>query len=256
MRYYIFFFLILVSSSVLAQKRRNTYFFRNDGKHITNRDSADYVRIVEEPDSGYTLYNVLEYYKDNKRKLVGKSSTIDPLTYEGQRVSYYHSGLKQSIVNYYKGWQSGDEIDFYPNGKIYQIKEYFIELFKNHNDLYLIKENFDTSGTALVTKGNGFYRGMDDDFKYSNEQGKVIDGKRDGLWTGNIKRLNITYTENYENGKLIKGVSIDSLGKTYTYSGSRGEMPRFKGGLDAFYKYLSLTMRYPNEIKRRGFRVR
>ena len=99
MQVYIVLFLILVSLTVYAQKKRNIYFLRNDGKHITTRDSADYIRVVEEPDSGSLLYNVFEYYKDNKKKLIGKSSTVDPLRFEEQCVTFFPNGKRSNVTN-------------------------------------------------------------------------------------------------------------------------------------------------------------
>jgi len=68
---------LLIGGLCLAQKR-NVYFLKNDGRYVVTRDSADYIRIVSEPDSGSALYNVAEGYLSGKRKLTGKSSAIDP----------------------------------------------------------------------------------------------------------------------------------------------------------------------------------
>ena len=131
-------------------------------------------------------------------------------------------------------------------------------------DDYEIKENYDSLGTALVIDGNGTYKGFDKDFKNIEEQGKVKNGKRDSIWKGlrsfshvnnvrfndgisrvNLKMTYINYTENYKNGILINGTSRDSTDKIYPYK-LKEIMPQFKGGLDAFYKYLSNSVRYPD----------
>ena len=278
MKFFIFLFLTTLTFSVYAQKRRNVYFFRNDGKHITTRDSADYIRIVEEPDSGSTLYNVFEYYKDDKKKLVGKSSSIDPLKFEGQCITFFSNGKRANIINYKNGSKSGEEYDFYPNGKRYRVIDY-----DNENKLspdpngFLIKENYDSLGTALVVDGNGTYKGFDSNFKYINEQGKTKGGKRDSVWQGkfsfsgdekrnfgnnddlnlnkSISPFTITYvhfTENYKDGKLISGAAIDPDGNTHAYTKGRQVMPEFNGGLAAFYQYLSRNIKYPAQDKKYG----
>jgi hypothetical protein len=48
-----------------AQVKMNVYFLKNDGRYVSTRDSADYIRAVTEPDSGSTLYNVAEFYLNN-----------------------------------------------------------------------------------------------------------------------------------------------------------------------------------------------
>ena len=45
-----------------AQKNQNVYFFKNSGKEVQIKDSADYVRIIQELDSGETNFNLLEFY--------------------------------------------------------------------------------------------------------------------------------------------------------------------------------------------------
>ena len=99
---------LLVASLCFAQ-RQNVYYLKNNGKYVDNRDSADYFRVVREPDSASVLYNVFEFYKDTKKKLIGKSTTIDPPKFEGQCVRFYKSGAKQSITNYKNGLAVGDK---------------------------------------------------------------------------------------------------------------------------------------------------
>lgn len=57
-------FLGLVSGT-FAQ-RQNQYFFKNNGVRVAVRDSADYLRIVQEPEPGSKLYKVNEYYLDER----------------------------------------------------------------------------------------------------------------------------------------------------------------------------------------------
>lgn len=68
MRLYILISFLFLVSICTAQKKRSTYFLKNNGRYVPSRDSADYLRIVEEPDSGSKLYNVSEYYLNGKKK--------------------------------------------------------------------------------------------------------------------------------------------------------------------------------------------
>jgi TonB family protein len=239
---------LLIASLCFAQ-RQNVYFLKNSGEYVKIRDSADYIRIVREPDSSaITLYNVLEYYPNGGEKLIGKSSVIDPPKFEGACVKYYASGKKQLISNYKNGDLTGDEYEYYPNGKPYIVRKY-PEITNVHNDFkdnYLITAEYDSLGTQLVSDGNGYYKGFDSKFKTVIDEGNLKSGKRDGIWKGKDLGSHITYVETYDNGSLVSGTSIGKDGDSIKYNKIRDEEPRYKGGLKAFYNYLGNNIHYPD----------
>jgi len=242
---------LLLTSFCFAQ-RQNVYFLKNNGKYVDVRDSADYFRIVKEPDSASVLYNVFEYYINGKKKLIGKSSTINPPKFEGQCARFYKNGVRQSVTNYKKGLPVGNEYEFYPNGKLYLVKEYADnnDLYNDINNNYLIKESFDSLGTVLIENGNGIYKGYDDDFKTANEEGSVKNGKRDGLWKGNSKHNHTSFIENYDDGNLVTGTATFEDGKSAAYTKSREVSPQFNGGLEAFGRYLEKNVHYPFDARK------
>ena len=240
------FILLFISSCCFAQKA-DVYFLRNDGKYTFQRDSADYFRLVSEPDSGSTLYNVSELYKNGNKKLLGKSSTIDPPRYEGSCATFYSNGKRKSLCNYKNGHLSGTFYEFYPNGKLYLELKY-PENGDEYNDLkdnYQVITNYDSTGTALTTVGNGIYKRYNDGFKQIIESGNVKNGYRDGEFTGSAFDQKSHYVEKYDNGILITGTITDENGTVTTYTKSRATEPQYKGGLSSFYKYLSRKIIYP-----------
>lgn len=244
---FIFIIAPLLIFSIAFGQRQNVYFLKNDGKYVSSRDSADYFRIVREPDSASSLYNVFEFYKDGKKKLLGKSSRIDPPKFEGQCIRFYKNGNKESLENYKDGVLRGTEYDFFPNGKPYLVKEYpdNENIYKNFDHDFVVKENYDSLGTVLVNDGNGYYKGYDDKFKYIEEEGNLKNGKREGLWKGRLDNIKADFTEHYEDGKLISGTAVDTGGKSTSYTKSRELPPEFKGGVEAFGLYLSNHIQYP-----------
>ena len=62
MKYPLIICAALVSTICFAQKQ-NVYFLKFDGATVNTRDSADFIRLVREPDSGKVNYPILEYYK-------------------------------------------------------------------------------------------------------------------------------------------------------------------------------------------------
>jgi len=251
--------LFLLVASICFAQRQNVYFLKNNGKYVDVRDSADYIRIVREPDSASTLYNVAEFYLNGTQKLVGKSISIDPPKYEGPCVTYYANGNKQSVINYKKGVKTGSDLEFYPNGKIYLETIHLGGDYTQGSqfwDNHLIQTNRDSLGNATVTNGNGYYKGYDDKFTYIEEEGNIKNGKRDGKWKGEYKHTHVTFTENYDNGKLLTGNAQTEDGKTSTYSGTRGVPPEFKGGIESFGRYLSRNIRYPDLARQKGIQGR
>src|ERR1700754_4959943 len=128
---------LFIATACFAQ-RQNVYFLKNNGTYVQQRDSADYIRVVSQPDSGFTLYNVFEFSPNGTKKLSGKSSTIDPQKYEGACVRYYKNGKRQSVTNYKGNDIIGDEFEFYPNGKLYIAKKYPDMVKANYDGSYLI----------------------------------------------------------------------------------------------------------------------
>jgi len=225
----------------------DVYFLKNNGNYVILRDSADYMRVVTEPDSGSVLFNVLEYYLDGKKKLIGKSYKITPPLFEGQCSEFYKNGSRKCLTNYKNGLEVGNQYKFYPNGKVYLVKEY-PENGDQYNDInnnYLIKAEYDSLGSALFEDGNGYYKEYDDNFKGIVDEGNVKNGKREGVWKGNYQRLKLALTETYSDGALIQGTATSDDGKTTSYTKTRGTPPQFKGGLEAFSNYLGTHIIYP-----------
>jgi TonB family protein len=249
------FCLILVCASKVCAQRQNVYFQKNDETKVTVRDSADFIRIVREPDSGTVAYNLLEYYLNGKPKRIGKTLEINYVKLDGACITYYKSGGKQSVSSYEKGGIVGQQYNYYPNGKLYTIIEYPKTTSSkkaedpDETNAYLIITCNDSLGKPLVIEGNGHYIGYADDFKNIFEEGLVKDKRRSGDWTGTEDgKLKISFKEVYLNGEMESGETKDVTGYTTTYA-HRMIQPQYKGGLDNFYKFLGRTIRYPKNAR-------
>lgn len=247
--------LFLVNVTGAYAQRQNVYFIKNNGKYVDTRDSADYIRVVREPDSASTLYNVFEFYLNGSPKLIGKSLKIEPPQYEGQCVTYHSNGKRESVVNYKNGVKAGEDMEFYPNGRLY-IQFSYPQDNKDHvaDRLggYLITANKDSLGNDQVTDGNGYYKGYNDKFTYVEEEGLVKNGKREGQWKGNYQNIGTTFIETYNNGELMSGVATTKEGKASNYSKSREVLPQFKGGVEGFARFLSRNIKYPEDALKAG----
>jgi TonB family protein len=240
--------LFYITQSV-AQKKQNVYFLKNSGSKVDKVDDADFIRVVSEPDSGSILYNVAEYYKNKTLKLSEKSSQVDPQVFEGLCVTYYPTGKKQEVVNYKGGNRDGDAYQYYRNGKIYLHKKCI------PGKEALIIDCVDSTGKALVTDSNGYYLGFDQDFKHVTEEGIIKNGLKNGKWKGGFEETKLTFTEDYVDGNLIAGISVDENNVTNNYT-KREIQPQFPGGLAAFGKFLGDNIRYPNTARQNGIQGR
>jgi TonB family protein len=247
----IFLFSILTCA---AQDSVLNISYLTDGRYVSTRERADYVRIVSVPDSGSNLYNIVDYYRNDSKRLIGKTSKIFPPQFEGQCVIFYRNGKKAMVLNYKNDLLVGEAYVFYPNGNLYLEKQYPDngDKFNDINNNFLIKANYDSLGATLVKNGNGYYKGYEGNFKYIDVEGPVKNGKRDGVWKGTNKNLGVTYTENYKNGVFIEGTSIDQTGQAVNYTSVNAVPPRFKGGEAGFIRYIKKNIKYPDEARRLG----
>jgi antitoxin component YwqK of YwqJK toxin-antitoxin module len=177
--------ILLLASTCFAQKQ-NVYYLKNDGSYVSTKDQADYIRIVREPDAGSELYNVLEFYKNGQQQLIGKSSKVFPVVFEGQVARFYPNGKKMQVANYHNNHVMGLFYDYFPSGKIFSVREYSVSTNETIDD-YRIISCLDTAGNLLVNEGNGHYFGYFGG-KGIMEEGEVKGGFRDGDWKGSLDR--------------------------------------------------------------------
>jgi TonB family protein len=257
MKYILTTLLISCAFLVIAQKKQNIYYVNDQNVVVDHIDSASYIRIVQEPDSGSNLYNLFEYYKDEKIKRMGKLSEFEPLQLEGTIVSYYKNGKRSSVENYTRNIKTGRCFSFYENGNLLEEIEYLEIINKTQNKDFInykmiqvgdslgyqfLDEN--GSGTFLITKANG-----------DTESGTYLNGLKNGLCKSFNSRLKENYEDVYENGKFINGKTVHDNGEILTYQVLE-QLPEFKGGLQAFATFLQKNLRYPKNSRERGIQGR
>jgi TonB family protein len=244
----------LAANSGFAQKQ-NVYFLKNSGKLVNIRDSADYIRIVREPDSASNLYNVFEFYLSGKQKMLGKSSKIFPSILEGVSISYFENGNRKEVSEYKNGYLVNEQYLFYPNGKAYITLKYPAAPKMQATDVRppaLIISAYDSTGKAAVTDSNGYYKGYNENFTRIVEEGPIKNGKRHSEWKGYEDRIHASFTETYVDGELVKGISVFDKNDTVQYTKARVVQPYYQSGLDKFYRFLGMSIRYPDNARRNG----
>lgn len=238
-------FFILISLKAFSQNSvaANKLIYLDSMWVPSTQENYKYIRLIEEYYSDKKSYVYKDYYKSGKLKFIANTLDKDIIKNEGQALSYYENGNKKNTVNYVSSRKSGREFNWYENGNL----KSEIDYFEGKKDKVESKINnfWNSEKERIVEDGNGYYS---DKTENNEEAGKIKDGQPDGLWTGKNLKKKSSFSEIYENGKLISGTTTDSLNIKYTYTIKHLE-PSPKNGINSFYSYVGKSLRIPVEVK-------
>jgi len=226
-------------STAYGQKDTAVYYLTNSGHLVSTKDSADLFFVILPPDTNIDkkLFRVHEFYANGKIRLMGMSTTNNlDVKFQGSQVTYFPNGHKMRIANFNEGEPVGDAVEYYPNGKLYNIKTY-----AQNRNLFLKQYN-DSTGIVLAENGKGEWVDfLDERFRGAYEKGKISNGLKEGLWNGRINDT-LTITSAYKRGNLIFSDSRRYGIQVHTKVDLKPEYP---GGYPAFGKFIGRNMRYP-----------
>jgi len=253
MKYLLALCCLFTVTASFAQKAKyqQVFYFDSNGNKVPTVDSSAFIRVVNQPDSGSTLFSITDYYRNTKPKLIGRSSTIDPATFEDQCITYYYNGKRESIFTYTGGRLIGPGYLFYPNGKLHAGITYDTLSTVPADQNIHITSCMDSTGATLATDGNGRYIDYNWTTKTVSEEGPLKNGYPDGEWHGSYPAEKVTYIDTYRDGKLVSGVSTTATGVKYTYT-KRQQPPEFKGGDAAFVALLKKKFKYPTNLPQKS----
>jgi antitoxin component YwqK of YwqJK toxin-antitoxin module len=201
-------------------------FYKNNSNGYTKvntKDSCDFVRVVFPNDSTGKGFIIHDYYKSGKMKLLGRTTpryvtNVGSIEFDGDCITYFENGKRQSMAHYVTGNKDGDEYLFYPDGKIYAIIKY--TSIHNTYTQSAYWECYDPNGTMICNKGNGRWINYNKDFTNVSTEGPVKKGTMDGEWHGGamVYSDSIKYIYQYKNGIWQSAKSFDKTGKEYSFS--------------------------------------
>jgi len=244
------FFTNFLTSPALGQDQIVTYL--NKHKNIVaEKDSAAYIRILTPSEQPGAPYKLIEQYKSGAVHRTGTALfQYDRMTLVGLVITYQEDGKQICEENYKNGVLEGSCRYYYKNGNLKseiwapgRVRDGTENLQMDAPPPKLIAF-YDSLGTQLVTNGNGHLREVND--MQDLEEGDYKDGYKEGLWKGTFLKREYSYTEHYEQGKLLDGISIDSTGNEVAYSKVE-ERPEYPGGMEALYRHIGSSYRYPRE---------
>ncbi len=252
-RIFLLSFLLFTFCDVLSQTSNDKIIYLDSLGNYSDETSYDFMWVIKDYYSNQDFYEATEFFKSGKVKTIGIysdkinaliSSFIDNIPLQGMIKEFYESGNKKSITNL-TNIESSKKFEWYENGEKKSEREYSLkkEEFSSFNKYGTITKYdnrflqfWDENGAQKVIQGTGEYE-YDDKFQY--EKGNYVRGRKEGVWTGKDKKNNFTYSETYIDGKLIKGISLDSKNIEHNYK-TISEPPKLKKKENKFLRETSV----------------
>lgn len=177
-------------------------------------ENYSYTRVITNYSQKSVRYVVTDFYKNGRKKMTGATLDRDVLKKDGEFIYYYKNGAKEAVVNYSEDHKSGKEINWYENqSKKCEKQNSWNPKTKTAQTLILNFWNANKEQTVI--DGNGEYENAEN---FITEKGTIKNGLKQGFWEGNDAVRKIIFTENYDKGILISGVSVDENNIKTLYS--------------------------------------
>ncbi len=199
--------------------------FYDKSWQLINPENASYYRVVSNDTGGKIQYMVRDYYMSGHPQMTGTYKSISPDYKTGTFKYWYENGQCQLVCSYRDNKLEGTYLEYYDNGKPKNKRFYKNGLLEG------IEKSWSSEGflAKVVEYKNGIKHGR---FMTYYDNGRVI-------------RKDI-----YRNNDLIKGNCYTREGKDTSYF-EYFIMPKFKGGLEGFKKFILEGINYP-EIARQN----
>lgn len=206
---------VIISTGLSAQINMvSKKIFLDSLNRETTSPDYSYTRVITNYSQKSARYVITDFYKNGRKKMTGSTLDRDILKKDGEFICYYKNGTKESVINYLDDHKSGKEINWYENQNKKSEKQNFWDP-KTKKSQSLILNCWQEDKTQTVTDGNGEYEETEGSI---SQKGEIKNGLKQGIWQGNDVSKDISFTDNYDKGILISGVSIDANNVKTTYS--------------------------------------
>lgn len=229
-----------VSVVSLAFAQKVTYYGERD-TFVEDSTKAVYY-VVRSSERGSDI----AYYMGTNRPRYIEVKGRDQGDYS--RTYYYRTGEVMTKVDFHYSFPRNELNVAYPDGK--PLAEFLFPDSISQPEFQLINY-WDASGNKVVDEGNGTVDLRLPLLCYAINPGvgRFENGLKEGMWKG-TSCSGGEYEETYEKGLVTKGVFTKD-GQTYAYT--RREVSAVPaGGVEAYYKHVAKTMKYPVVARRKG----
>ncbi len=232
-------FLLLVSLSSFAQN--TTKFYDYNWKEC-DASMARFVGIIEKIDSGW---HRSDYFLHSKKLQMDGTYSDEACEKEKGKFYYYHAnGVLEKVGSYVDGKKDGLWLEYHTNGMMSDSTEYkngkvtgtSIGWFSNGfaKDSSTVKED----GTSVSVEW--FDNGTLSSAGRFNDNNKMI-----GKWQFFHKNGKISALETYSNGTIVDKQNFSETGEMVVDTATIYKNAEFKGGIDAWQKYLYKGLYFP-----------
>ncbi len=241
---FIYLFVLILTNTIYAQINTKKLFYVDAFFVTSNEKKFEYIKEIEEYDTNKKAYSVNIYYKSGKIYLTGTTLDKDKVILDGKCLYYFENGKKKRVANYENNKLIDKQYYYHENG-VFKL-ESEVEVSKNKKESTLkILNYFDENNVQKVTNGEGEY--VEDGWNDQTSTGTIKNFLKEGIWRGNLIGKKVSFTEQYNKGKLVVGHSLDSLNNKFTYN-VVNERSLPKKGMNDFYNYLKKNDIIPKNI--------
>ena len=241
---FIYLFVLILTNTIYAQINTKKLFYVDAFFVTSNEKKFEYIKEIEEYDTNKKAYSVNIYYKSGKIYLTGTTLDKDKVILDGKCLYYFENGKKKRVANYENNKLIDKQYYYHENG-VFKL-ESEVEVSKNKKESTLkILNYFDENNVQKVTNGEGEY--VEEGWNDQTSTGTIKNFLKEGIWRGNLIGKKVSFTEQYNKGKLVVGHSLDSLNNKFTYN-VVNERSHPKKGMNDFYNYLKKNDIIPKNI--------
>jgi Gram-negative bacterial TonB protein C-terminal len=230
-----FFTLFALGLTYSQNENIKIVYLDSIGREVSKGSHDFYKTITYNPKTEDSINTDYTKFDEKIKSVIYKNSK------NGEVITYYKNGNKQSNSFYKENSPAGKSTSWYENGNIQEEGEYIVPE-QNKFSNYKIINFWNAEGKQTVVNGEGFYDLKTDKI---SDSGNVKNGFKDGEWQHLELKQTETYTDIYEKGKFISGVSIDLFGQKNEYL-EIFKQPEPKKGINDFYKYIGKNFNYNN----------
>ncbi len=210
--------IFAIAINVHSQFLNDTVYF-NSSWDQSDEENAEYYRVISNDTSGKLQFHVKDYYKTGQIQMTGNYKSINPDYKLGKFYYYYKNGQLHIECNYYHNNPEGKYCEYFSNGQLRSEKNY---------------KSGRLNGTELTWSAEGRIK-KEVNYKNGAKHGKFLTYYDNGL----LIRKDI-----YRDDKFVRGRCFTREGKDTSYF-EYFIMPKFKGGLAGFKKYILDKINYP-----------
>ena len=212
---FIYSFVLILTNSIYAQINTKKLFYVDAFFVTSNEKKFEYIKEIEEYDTNKKAYSVNIYYKSGKIYLTGTTLDKDKVILDGKCLYYFENGKKKRVANYENNKLIDKQYYYHENG-VFKL-ESEVEVSKNKKESTLkILNYFDENNVQKVTNGEGEY--VEEGWNHQTSTGTIKNFLKEGIWRGHLIGKKVSFTEQYNKGKLVVGHSLDSLNNKFIYN--------------------------------------